>query len=316
MSVECIICKSESLFNFYKFDWGKQFNFFKCKQCKHCFVYPFPTTDELNSFYNIEYYVPDFQKLKVYNKASVCFKYTDLSKSPMLEIGCSYGYFLSWMKEKGVIVDGLELSQKAAQFAKSNGHNVFNGELKNLTSDKKYKTIFMFDVLEHLPNLNEIFDDLKNRTSIGSELILTVPNQGSLEFCLFGKYWEWVSPPAHLHYFNKTSITQLLSNYQFEVNYIGSFKGDSAGNIFFHFFDSFKRFILFRIGVLYYGKKRFLEKKMEYNLKKKSERQNSTSEFSGVMRFLQVATGILSPFEKIFRTKNNQATLLIKAVRI
>lgn len=316
MIIDCVICKNKSHFVFDKYDWGKKFDFYKCENCSHCFVWPLPSEQELNDFYNTEYYVPEFQKLKVFKKASDSFAFVDVNKKPMLEVGCSYGYFLNWMRDKGVIVEGVELSQKASQFASHNNHNVFNGQLKNLPSDKKFLTIFMFDVLEHLPNLEEVLVELKTRTCIGGELILTVPNQGSLEFLLFGKYWEWVSPPAHIHYFNHKSISQLLNDHNFQVSTIISLRGDSAGNLFFHFADALKRCLLFRLGTLIYGKEKFLEKKKAYNLQKKAERQNAQSEFSGTMKWVQIISKLFNPIDYIIRSKKNQATLLVKAVRI
>lgn len=313
--VLCVICKSECRFIFNKFDWGKEFQFFCCSSCSHCFVWPLPTEHELNDFYNVEYYVSEFQKEKVFKKASFCLNYVQTSKLPMLEVGSSYGYFLDWMLSKNIKVDGVELSAKACSVAREKGHFVFNGLLEALPTTKKYQTVFMFDVLEHISDLHTFLPQLNNVLEKDGQFIFTVPNQNALEFRWFGKYWEWVSPPAHLHYFNSKSIHALAEVYGFQVQVITSFRGDSAGNLFFHFIDSFKRRLLFFLGTLRYGREKFLEKKKEYNLKKKNERQVAKTEFSGIMRVVQIFTNFLNPLENLFRTKLNQATLFVKVTK-
>jgi 2-polyprenyl-3-methyl-5-hydroxy-6-metoxy-1,4-benzoquinol methylase len=313
--VNCVICNSECSFLFSKEDWNEKFSFFKCTKCTHVFVFPPPSAQSLDEFYNQEYYVPDFQKLKVRKKGEYCLPYLTVKDKPLLEIGCSYGYFLELMQEKNINVDGLELSKIASQSARTKGFSVICGGISDLPETQKFQGIFMFDVLEHIINPQEFFMFLQEKLDSKGELFLTVPNQGSLEFKLLNKYWEWASPPAHLHYFNQKSITSLLESNGFSEIVITSFKGDSAGNLFFHFYDAFKRMVLFNIGFLIYGKKRFLEKKKNYNLSQKDNRQHQEKEFQGITYFIYQITKIFTPIDWLLRSKLNQPTLFIKGIK-
>jgi SAM-dependent methyltransferase len=312
MTESCIICGSAAEHLYTKFDWKQDFNFYKCSNCTHVFIFPLPSDSILEAFYNQEYYVPDFQKLKVRNKGRFVLNYISEKNKQMLEIGCSYGYFLEFMREQNVLVDGLELSQKASQSAKEKGFNVINGNLESLPITNKYQSIFLFDVLEHIPNLKNFLFHLNQILDRNGEIFLTVPNQNSLEFKLFKKYWEWSSPPAHLHFFNIKSFTCLLKEYDLTLEVSKSFKGDSAGNIFFHFYDSTKRMVLFNLGCFIYGKNNFLEKKAKYNLKQKENRQYSKNEFSGLTYLVYKCSTALNFIDRMLRNENNEPTLFLK----
>lgn len=312
--VQCVICSAECSYLFYKEDWNEKFLFYRCSSCTHVFIHPPPTEQSLYEFYNQEYYVPDFQKLKVKKKGEYCLPYLKGKDKPLLEIGSSYGYFLEFMKENKIDVFGLELSKVASQSAKSKGFSVVCGSISDLP-EIKYQGIFMFDVLEHIINPQDFFKHLRMKLESDGELFLTVPNQESLEFKFFNKYWEWSSPPAHLHYFNQKSITYLLESNGFSVNITNSFKGDSAGNIFFHFYDSCKRMVLYRVGILIFGKKKFLEKKKKYNLSQKGSRQHQPNEFTGISYFIHLFSKVFNPIDKLIRSKFNEPTLFIKGIK-
>lgn len=312
MTETCLLCNSNAVFLFSKIDWQQIFNFYKCCNCTHVFISPTPSEATLNSFYNVEYYVPDFQKDKVRKKASFVFNYISEINKPMLEIGCSYGFFLEYMREKGVVVDGLELSQKASQCAKEKGFHVLCGSVESVSISKKYQCIFLFDVLEHIPNPKSFLFHLIKILDNNGEIYLTVPNQNSLEYKIFKKYWEWSSPPAHLHFFNNKSIGGLLQQFNLTIEISNSFKGDSAGNIFFHFYDATKRMFLFNLGCLIYGKDKFLDKKAKYNLKQKESRQYSKTEFSGLTYWIFKISNSLNFLDRLLRNETNEPTLFLK----
>lgn len=315
MTEKCLICNSSSDFLFSKIDWNNEFHFYKCRNCTHVFIYPLPSTNELDSYYNHDYYVPDFQRLKVRKKGAFVLKYLTNKKNPMLEIGSSYGYFLEFMQEQGVKIEGLELSQKASQSAIDKGFTVNCGSIENINIQKEFQAIFLLDVFEHIPNPQSFLKIISKKLATNGEIFLTLPNQNSLEFRLFKKYWEWVSPPAHLHFFNAKSITELFNQNGFTVDVVESFKGDSSGNIFFHFYDFLRRIILFNVGYLIYGRKRFLEKKKAYNLQQKEKRQFNSREFSGITFWVYTLTNIFNFADKIFRNKLNEPTLFFKATK-
>ena len=315
MIEKCLICGLSSDYLFSKDDWNSNFKFYKCRNCTHVFVYPQPTIKDLDLFYNQEYYVSEFQRLKVRKKGAYILKHISKTKIPMLEIGCSYGYFLEYMDEQGIKVDGLELSQIASQKAKEKGFDVICGSIENDLTLKKYYSVFLFDVLEHLPNPSLFLKLISNRMLESGEIFITVPNQCSLEFKFFKKYWEWTSPPAHLHYFNYQSIAGLLNQSGFSIEIVDSFKGDSAGNIFFHFYDFLRRMVLFNLGYFYFGRTKFLEKKKAYNLKQKDLRQHKPSEFNGFNYWIYRMTNFLELLDRLIRNKMNEPTLFLKATK-
>jgi len=211
----CPICNNKNFEVIAKIDDLKCYYYLvKCKNCELCFINPLPSKEDLKKYYNIEYEVPEYQKKKVIDKSK---KILELLKNmglnrgaKILEIGASYGYFLNEARKYGFIPYGLELSKKACLKAKE----YFNLDIKNedfLESNYSklrahFDVVVLLDVLEHIRDQNEIIGAIHYILKKGGYLVLTIPNIDSWEFKVCGKYWEWVSPPAHLYYYSPKTI--------------------------------------------------------------------------------------------------------------
>ncbi|PCJ63277.1 MAG: hypothetical protein COA79_00280 [Planctomycetota bacterium] len=313
----CPICNSDEIkFLFFKFDWNNKFDFHECKACHHKYVFPLPTSEELNLFYNKDYFVPPHQIKKVISKGEYAIKFCDnIEKGSFLEIGCSYGYFMDVFKGFGGEIEGVEISEKASEFSREKGFEVHNLDFQNFHLSKNYNGYFMFDVLEHLLSPLDILKKIDPFLTKGSQITLTIPNGNSIEFRLLSKYWEWSSPPAHLHFFTVKSIRTLFEKMGYEIEELHSYQGDASGNLFFNLIDGTKRMILFKLGFLIFGREKFLKRKYEYNLKNKEIEQENISEFSFINGLIHKVSYIFSPLNFLFRNKNNYPTLFVKAVK-
>ncbi len=270
--MKCIVCDSSnsSSIMFSKKGEGidKNYDINRCKDCGFVFVDPLPSKNELNEYYNRNFGGVLLETEKDVNrKAKEFLKISEKLglKGRLLEIGCSYGFFLNILKEKNWDVKGTELAKDSVKFAKEKYRlDVREGSLEELKFKEKFDVIVMFDVLEHTRNPDEqarIVNNLLNENGI---FVLTTPNIRSLDYFLNGKYWDWMIPPAHLNYFSTKTIKRFLKKNGFKVIYLKTSKGD-AKNIVYAFLLA----LLKRIGLKERIREKLTNEKGEIDKKSK-----------------------------------------------
>jgi SAM-dependent methyltransferase len=146
----------------------------------------------------------------------------------LLEVGAAYGHSLDLARKRGWDVEGVELSQAAAAYARENfGLTVFDCDLTQAPlSDGSFDAVIMWHVLEHVRNPREQL--LRVATLLKHEGVLgiRVPNIGSFGARVAGEWWPWMCPPAHLWFFSSTTLPRLLRDIGFEVLEVRTLRGD------------------------------------------------------------------------------------------
>jgi 2-polyprenyl-3-methyl-5-hydroxy-6-metoxy-1,4-benzoquinol methylase len=192
---------------------------------------PQPSLEKLPSYYESEDYIShtDSKRTlfeKVYhlvktnalkNKVNLISKLIP-QKGTVLDIGSGTGDFLMTAKNSGWEIKGLEPNPKARQIAVSKGV-VFEDALENIT-DNSMDVITMWHVLEHVPNLDEQFTQLKRIVKPNGYIIIAVPNYKSFDAKHYAAFWAAYDVPRHLWHFSKTSIQKLAANYNLELEKI------------------------------------------------------------------------------------------------
>lgn len=198
---------------------------------------PQPSPKELKDFYNITYQV-DFRRNKktMSQKARQFLKKIGKFTKPgsLLELGCSYGFFLKRAKEDGWGVKGLEWSGEACSYAVNQlDLDVSDESLQEITLTQwKFDVVTAWHVLEHLADPLQELSNIRNLLNPRGIFSFTTPNIDSLQFRLLANKWEWFSPPAHLYMFGISSINNLLEKSGFEILKLETRRGDSKGLIF------------------------------------------------------------------------------------
>jgi SAM-dependent methyltransferase len=129
-----------------------------------------------------------------------------------LDVGCGSGTFLAVLKQLGWSVQGVELSQAAADAAKSNlDIDVFVGDLKEAGfADSEFDFISFNHSLEHLPDIVGVLTEVRRILRPGGRLYIEVPNVASTSRRLSGPYWLHWDAPRHLYGFTPKSLSALL----------------------------------------------------------------------------------------------------------
>ncbi len=145
----------------------------------------------------------------------------------LLEVGCGPGFLLKEMQELGWSVRGLELSEYAVQFARTElGLDVSQGAIRQEefpqgTAD----AVFLGDVLEHLPEPVESLRVIHSWLRPGGAIAVAVPSTMSLwsarlglqAYATLGREKCLRIPPYHLMEFVPATLKKTMEAAGFDV---------------------------------------------------------------------------------------------------
>ena len=139
-----------------------------------------------------------------------------------LEIGCSSGFMLSALKDKGIEVYGLDPSEGFIEYVKSKEVQVYK-DLKNLKKnhDIQFDLIIHYYVLEHIRNPVEFINQYMELLNTTGKMIFEVPcaTDPLIELYKVPEFDNFYWSVAHHWYFNRESLTEVLkkTGYSFEL---------------------------------------------------------------------------------------------------
>ncbi len=142
------------------------------------------------------------------------------SGARLLDVGCSFGIFLKVAAQQGFIVEGVETSKNAADYASQQGMKVRYGYLEELGLPADYyDVVTIFEVIEHLKSPYPLLSECRRILKPNGLLVLSTPNTGSWT-CLFLKE-KWtnlgVEEAGHISLFNRKSLGVMAHNAGFEL---------------------------------------------------------------------------------------------------
>lgn len=208
----------------------------ECNQCQLAYTAPQTTKEDI-----VNYYPPEYASfnlgagirhysigafLRRLLMSPYWFIYGDpewkespFGRSTLLEIGCGSGRLLQNMSKQGWKCIGIDISAVAVDRAKENVPevNVFQSSLANFSTEQSFDIIVMSQVLEHLPDPIVSLRKCYELLSPGGKLFLGIPNFGSYEAKLFGKYWRGLDIPRHMVHLSEPVILRILKNCGFSI---------------------------------------------------------------------------------------------------
>jgi len=134
-------------------------------------------------------------------------------RNSLLEIGCGNGNFLKQIKDLVNIIQGTEINEDAIASCKKIGLDVTKCDLEKINN--KFGFIVMFEVLEHLENLDNLFSNIYRILDDDGILIIAVPNPDS--------YLKYIDPdlldipPHHFTGWNYKTFEYLSKEFNFEI---------------------------------------------------------------------------------------------------
>ncbi len=199
----------------------------ECKNCKLIYLNPRISSKIINKGYedvvdNL-HAKEDYFRYKTFNYSlNKILKYLNISNfkdKKFLDIGSASGIFLKVLKDKKFEESGVEPSKWLANFGKKkykvnlNQGNIF--QIKN----QKYDFISLWDVLEHVTDLNKTLKKIQKISHNNSYIIINVPAVDTLACKILRKNWPFYLN-VHLYYFTDQTLCKIFKKYNFKCLYI------------------------------------------------------------------------------------------------
>jgi len=166
-------------------------------------------TTESNQAYDQEKFERGIQLIQRYQP----------KKGRILDIGCSIGHFLKVAKENGWEELGLELNQKALDWATKVFKVKVNSQLlpEAKFASGSFEAVTLWGVIEHLKEPKEVMTEVKRILKPGGIILIFCPNVGSLVARMLREHTSTFDGRNHCAYFSKESLTYLLDQTGFQV---------------------------------------------------------------------------------------------------
>ncbi len=233
---KCPVCESELINDFISAkDYtvsGEVFKIVICNECTHLFTQNVALQNDIGKYYKSENYISHsdtqvgiinklyhaIRKRTVASKKSLINKETKKLHGKILDIGCGTGAFLQTMTDAGWHCTGLEpddaARKKVLELYKIEArpsHEIFD------LPHNYYDAITMWHVLEHVHQLNEYIEQLKNMLSDNGKIFIAVPNYTSYDAQHYGQHWAAYDVPRHLYHFSPKSMHHLLKQHGLKI---------------------------------------------------------------------------------------------------
>lgn len=128
----------------------------------------------------------------------------------LLDVGCGNGEFIARMAVKGWDAVGIDFDEAAIRNAQRYaGVDARVGDLVSQGfAESNFDGILLSNVIEHLPNPEEVFAECFRILRPGGRLVMITPNTKALGHAKFGRFWRGLEAPRHLTIFNCPALRQ------------------------------------------------------------------------------------------------------------
>ena len=202
---------------------GETFEVVRCVHCGFLMTQHAPVEAEIGKYYETPDYISHSNTRKglmnrVYHlvrqfmlgrKASLVVRASKLKKGTLLDYGTGTGYFADAMNRRGWMVNAIEKSLSAREFAKKHfGLDVkAEGALRDY-ADGSMDVVTLWHVMEHLEDLNGMWQTFRRILKQRGVLVVAVPNPDSYDARKYGEWWAAYDVPRHLWHFSPSVMQQ------------------------------------------------------------------------------------------------------------
>ncbi|MCX8117383.1 MAG: class I SAM-dependent methyltransferase [Desulfobacterota bacterium] len=221
--VPCPVCGEVAFHPLHKEDGWQMV---RCATCRFIYLNPRPTEEALFRFYQT--YLPegqpsveDWKRMMgpVFKRAADLIERTKKG-GRLLDVGAGFGFFLSEMKERGWDASGVELSQRAIDYARGVlGIDLQMGPLEKIGfKEDQFDVVSGFYVIEHLPRPMAFLREAHRILKPKGLLLLRYPHTTPIKDLLHRFHIPncLYDLPAHLSDFSPEMIERCLKEAGFQ----------------------------------------------------------------------------------------------------
>jgi 2-polyprenyl-3-methyl-5-hydroxy-6-metoxy-1,4-benzoquinol methylase len=208
----------------------EEFTIIKCVHCGLLTTFPQPLPSELYKYYKSTQYLSHATHKKgfeffLYNRIrsiTLASKLELIRKhtfgNTLLDIGCATGVFLNYCRLHGYIAEGIEPNEKARNYAREELKlDVWDVQYLSKLPYHKYDIITMWHVLEHVPDVNERMNTVRNLLKEDGTAFIALPNPNSYDANYYKEYWAAYDVPRHLYHFSIEAFSNLCKKNELQV---------------------------------------------------------------------------------------------------
>jgi SAM-dependent methyltransferase len=205
---------------------------FSLADCAHCgfrFTDPIPGPEAIEHYYGSQNYLSHdstansltarayrlARRYALWKKHNLIRAF--VSKGNILDVGCGTGDFLSFLANRGYIVQGVEPGTRAREAAIRQHSLSVSATLDALPSTEQFHAITLWHVMEHLPELNNSLQRLHALLATDGFLFIAVPSRMSWDARHYGPYWAAWDVPRHLWHFREMDMCRVLHSNGFQL---------------------------------------------------------------------------------------------------
>lgn len=203
----CFICGNNTLINLTN-------HYMKCTRCGHEVIKDHERQsfiiNDILSIENIKRFgLIDKFKQNVLKKCTV-------KNDFLLDIGSGSGKFLYHSKSLFKSCMGIEVTDSCIDFAKNCMGLKIEKDISNVNNVISIATFW--HSLEHIPleNIERLLNSINYKSSFDTRVIVSIPNNNSFQYMLFGDRFAYYDPSSHIHQFSIKSLNKIMEKYGFE----------------------------------------------------------------------------------------------------
>lgn len=202
----------------------------RCRDCGFTFADPRPSKESLAKFYNSPFFNNyrrcERERIKsepYFSMSTHCIPMIadwlkDYARANLLDFGCGPGSFLAYLRDKQgfVDLDGIELNAESAMVA----HDAYGLDIATDISQLRkapYQVVTLIEVIEHMPDAEEIMTLIRSLLKIGGKLLLTTDAVNNIPSRFFPSWAPYFTGPSHISLFTEQALAKLLTRFGFRI---------------------------------------------------------------------------------------------------
>jgi len=223
----CFLCKSADYNVFYD---TSPFRTVKCSSCGLARVMPMPDEKQRQAVNTSTYSTEEYRDRYFKDRKNFTRWFRDKlklietykpQKGRILDIGCSYGFFVEEALRRGWDACGCEINPVTGGHSRERlKERVCVGDLDAMSfTGAGFDVITLWDVLEHQPDPSAFLSRVKKYLKEDGIICLQVPNFDGYISRLKGKNWDWLTPGDHLYFFTPATLAKTAESAGFVQSY-------------------------------------------------------------------------------------------------
>ena len=215
VEADCVVCGAGQRKHLFE---KQGFHYHRCVACTHVYVSPRIRGEHSHRMgleLDLQDYETDLMEVQKFYAVPICHLLRARAPGPrLLDIGFGRGYILQLAKSYGFEVYGSDTSPSQVESLRPQLGNRLH---LATPADSElpwsgFDAVVVSHVLEHMERPDQFLGAIFRAMNPDGVLYVAVPDMESVQFQLFGKKWDAVSPLAHFQYFCEATLTRMLKN--------------------------------------------------------------------------------------------------------